>query len=273
MAAVTLLASCSSIPTRDERLQAARDTAPAGYRDVIVATQNFDLLSFVPASSFHNEEIIVFIEGDGFAWLNKTTPSQDPTPITQTVLSLLRSSARPNAIYLARPCQFVGPTNGNCAPRLWMTARYSDEVIDAMNEALNALKNEFAASEVWLVGHSGGGTIATLLAATRSDVSKIVTIAAPLDIDAFTSHHGVTPMSASLNPTKHVAALSNTPQLHLFGSDDKTVPEHLVQTYLDALPSKDCVQTKTVPATHQAGWGDLEPHPLDMTTTCKANRP
>ena len=53
---------------------------------------------------------------------------------------------------------------------------------------------------IHLFGYSGGGVVAALLAAHFSNTKRLVTIAAPLDLDAWVHLHGFSPMEGSLNP-------------------------------------------------------------------------
>lgn len=43
----------------------------------------------------------IYIEGDGFAWINPYTPSADPTPSETTALNLAQKDPFANVIYLA----------------------------------------------------------------------------------------------------------------------------------------------------------------------------
>ena len=64
----------------------------------------------------------VYIEGDGFAWVNRTTPSDDPTPRNPLGLKLAAADPSPNVLYLARPCQYVGlQSAGICTTRKMLT--------------------------------------------------------------------------------------------------------------------------------------------------------
>ena len=267
--AVFSLNGCMSVPDLQARQEKAALAAPNGYERQIIRTQSFDLLSYAPEAGTALTEMIVYIEGDGFAWKTRNTPSDDPTPITQTVLSLMAANARSNTAYLARPCQFVGATSRGCSTDLWTGARYSEPIIAALDDALTAFQDTYGAQNFTLIGYSGGGTVSLLLAARRPDVSAVITFGAPLDITAFTEHHSVTPMTASLNPTDVAPMLTNIPQIHLFGNKDEIVPASLSQGYLDALDNRHCVQTILVPATHWSGWTALSPSPGEKTPACK----
>ncbi len=271
LAALTLLSlnGCGA-PDLKARQMGATAIVPASYEELTLATRSFDLRSYAPRDRAPSQELRVFIEGDGFAWERRNRPSSDPTPITQTVLSLVVASEKPNLVYLARPCQFVGATSRNCQEKLWTHARYSEPVVASLGQALDQLKAQFRSDRLVLVGYSGGGTLAALLAARRSDVSGFVTMAAPLVTAAFTEFHKVSPMSGSLNPTDQAHILSRIPQTHLTGKDDKIVPPSLIFTYQQALADTRCVETINVSADHWSGWIDIAPNPADITPTCKA---
>ena len=68
-----------------------------------------------------------------------------------------------------------------------------------MAEAITEVRQPRHRSIV-LIGHSGGGTLAVLLAPRIEDVSGVVSIAANLDIDAWADHHNYDRLTGSLNP-------------------------------------------------------------------------
>ena len=84
------------------------------------------------------------------------------------------------------------------------------------------------ARQLRLVGYSGGGTLAALLAARRADVCQLITVASNLDIERWASHHKVSPLWGSENPASYGAALQHLPQYHLIGGDDQVVPATIV---------------------------------------------
>ncbi|MCR9241661.1 MAG: hypothetical protein NXH87_09805 [Rhodobiaceae bacterium] len=263
------LNGCSA-PDLKARQLGATSTVPATYEELTLATQSFDLRSYAPRDKSPRQELRIFIEGDGFAWERRDRPSPDPTPITQTVLSLVAASNQPNLIYLARPCQFVGARSRNCQESLWTNERYSEAVVSSLNQAIDHLMTEYKAKHLILIGYSGGGTLAALLAARRSDLSGFVTLAAPLDTAAFSEFHNVSPMTGSLNPMDQAHLLSRIPQIHFAGDKDKIVPLQLVLTYQHALANDQCSMIITASADHRSGWTGITPNPADITPTCKA---
>ncbi len=263
------LHGCSA-PDLKARQLGATSIVPATYDELTLATQSFDLRSYAPRDKSPRQELRVFIEGDGFAWERRDRPSPDPTPITQTVLSLVAASNQPNLIYLARPCQFVGADSRNCQEKFWTNERYSEAVVLSLNQAIDHLMAEYKANHLILIGYSGGGTLAALLAARRSDVSGFVTLAAPLDTAAFSEFHNVSPMTGSLNPMDQAHLLSRIPQIHFAGDKDEIVPLQLVLTYQHALANDQCSMIITASADHWSGWTGITPNPADITPTCKA---
>jgi len=263
------LNGCSA-PDLKARQLGATSIVPATYEELTLATQSFDLRSYAPRDKSPRQELRVFIEGDGFAWERRDRPSSDPTPITQTVLSLVAASNQPNLIYLARPCQFVGARSRNCQESLWTNERYSEAVVSSLNQAIDHLMTEYKAKHLILIGYSGGGTLAALLAARRSDVSGFVTLAAPLDTAEFSEFHNVSPMTGSLNPMDQAHLLSRIPQIHFAGDKDEIVPLQLVLTYQHALAKDQCSMIITASADHWSGWTGITPNPADITPTCKA---
>jgi pimeloyl-ACP methyl ester carboxylesterase len=140
----------------------------------------------------------------------------------------------PAVAYLARPCQYLPPAQrAQCDPQLWMRARFDDEAIAALNAAVDRIKQDYRAAGVNLVGYSGGGAMAALLAARRSDVNCLVTIAAPLDTRAWTDSLGVSPLDRSLNPADYADRLRKVRQTHFRGMRDKVVAPATIGRYLE----------------------------------------
>lgn len=141
------------------------------------------------------------------------------------------------AVYLARPCQYVSPDDArDCREAYWTGRRFAPEVIAAADQAIGALKQRFGAGKLALIGYSGGGAVAALVAARRSDVARLVTVAGNLDHRAWTARHGVPPLEGSLNPADEWQSLQAIPQLHLVGGEDTNVSADVVRAYLARFP-------------------------------------
>jgi dienelactone hydrolase len=181
--------------------------------------------------------LYVFIEGDGSPWRrNGTLVADDPTPHHALALELATRTPG-SVIYLGRPCYFSARNDAACESRVWSSQRYSALVVESMA----AVANRYAAANnshcVILVGYSGGGTLAVLMAPLIPAACAVVTIAADLDIEAWTAWHGYLPLEGSLNPATQAALEPLIQQLHLVGDRDTTVPPRLSRRYFDRLNS------------------------------------
>lgn len=176
-------------------------------------------------------EAVVYIEGDGAPWLSHYHPPADPTPENPTALAMAAADPSPFVTYLGRPCQYQSnPLLAACSPRYWTSHRFAPEVIAAYQEILDWMKREKGVTRFRLVGYSGGGVIATLLANRRQDVVQLTTVAAPLAVGRWTAHHGVSDLNAGLDPMSE-SPRSQIPQLHLVGEKDKITPPVVVEAY------------------------------------------
>ena len=253
-----LLAACAGAPAPAEREAKANEIASTnGFATTTLQTAQFDLLSrFSGAAS--GGLLTVYIEGDGLAWERRDRRSSDPTPVAPVAMKLAAADPASAVAYLARPCQYTGGDAArNCRSDLWTTERYGEVSVSAMNEALDKLKENAGASRLALVGYSGGGTIAALLAARRSDITWIKTVAAPLDTDAFTTLHKVTPLSGSLNPADGAAGLKDLPQIHYVGQKDDVVPAAINRRFLARMGETSCAELVTIAGMDHARWDEV----------------
>ncbi len=208
----------------------------AGFYPVIIDTPQFNLQAFVRPKT-RVEVLSIYLEGDGHAWKNRNTPSDDPTPIDPVALKLTLKDPAPGVAYLGRPCQYLGAQKSkNCNERVWTNRRFAPEVVAASNLAIDQLKDHYQAQKVKLIGYSGGGAIALLAAAYRTDVVQVITIAGNLDTQAWVLHHRVSPLLGSLNPADFIEQLVNTPQIHFVGNRDEVVPISVAQSYVSKFP-------------------------------------
>lgn len=245
-----MLSSCVSIPDAGQRSASATQLAAShGWVAQPLHTGNFVLQAMLPPTPPVAERLTVYIEGDGLAWLNRDTPSFDPTPITPLALQLALQDDGP-AAYLARPCQYLLAANPECGQRYWTQQRFAPELIAASNQALEQLKQRFQARQLVLVGYSGGAAVAALLAARRSDVAGLITVAGNLDHAAWTSQLALTPLRGSLNVADSWAQLLRVPQLHFVGADDSQTGMLAVAPFVQRFPP-----AQRPPVSIQAGFG------------------
>lgn len=194
----------------------------------------------------------IYIEGDGRAWLRSNRPSMDPTPVNRLVHHLMLQDKSPDLAYIAQPCQYV--MNENCSRQVWTFKRYSPKVLKVINTAVESLKESGQYEKLELVGYSGGGALALLIAAHRNDVASVRTVAGNLSPKFLNRHHGVSEMPAALNPVDFSAQLSSIAQIHFLGARDSVVPVQVSQHYLEAFEDTSCINVERVNADHQSGW-------------------
>jgi len=168
----------------------------------------------------------VYLDGDGTPW-RVWGPATDPTPRNPLVLRLMALDPDPS-LYLGRPCYLGLAETPPCSAALWTAERYSEAVVASMAAALDRfLMGSDVDRLVWF-GYSGGGTLATLLAPRFDRSTDLITIAANLDIDAWTDLHGYSRLIGSLNPSRQAPLPARIRQRHYVGAKDRVVPEEVV---------------------------------------------
>ena len=223
------LAGCASNAQRIERLAGTLGMS----RSFLEAGAFLSLLFLRGSPAPADVPLTIFIEGDGVPWRGGMEPSLDPTTSDPIALKLLGRSPLP-AAYVTRPC-YQGMTGPRCTPERWTMERYSDEIVSSMTAAVRTAATRANARHVVLVGYSGGGVLAVLIAERLDDVAGVVTIGANLDIDAWTRHHGYLPLAGSLNPASSTAA-HGWPEIHLYGEGDTVVPPATSAAYFERFP-------------------------------------
>ena len=270
--AASLLSSCAvgTISSRGETAQ--RIAAPAFMIERTIPANPFMLTAFERVHDTGGTSANVYIEGDGLAWVSKTRRSLDPTPKNPVSLSLASRDDAKNVIYLARPCQYSKLIDNTkpCPAAYWTNKRYAPEVLSAYNEALDNIRTHHNVKSFNLVGFSGGGTVAALLAASRSDIASLRTVAGNLDHAAHSRYHNVSKLNGSLNPPDYAARLRDVPQIHYVGAQDSIVPSAILHSYMQALGDTSCVRYDLVQgASHSDGWSDKWPALLAEKPDCK----
>jgi len=107
--------------------------------------------------------------------------------------------------------------------------RYSPQVVSSLEAAIRHISAQRSAQRLTLIGYSGGGVLAMLLAERLESTQAVVTIAANLDTSAWTKHHHYSPLVGSLNPARQPPLSSNIRQFHLAGAKDVRVPAENVK--------------------------------------------
>lgn len=227
------------------------------WKSARIQTETFELWS-ATKSDKKTKTLTVYIEGDGHAWESPKQPSDDPTPIQPVGLELALQDPSSDVAYLARPCQYVGAeTPRNCSKAYWTYKRFAPEVITSLNEAITQLKQRQHAQELILVGFSGGGAVAALIAAQRKDVVKLITVAGNLDITAWVTYHRLTPLTGSLNPADFVTQLQPIAQLHFAGRQDQVIPVSITESFIKRFPAQQRPKLVVIEKfTHVCCWAE-----------------
>lgn len=237
-----------------------------GLKRGLVTTDSFVLTSFSRFSD-PNGPVDIYIEGDGMAWKNRTQPSMNPTPRQALGLALAGADSAANVVYLARPCQFTAMAmNPRCEVSYWTGKRYAPEIIASMDQAISQVADGRAIN---LIGYSGGGAVAVLVAARRPDIVSIRTVAGNLDHDEVNRIHEVSPMPLSLNAMAEAQRVASIPQVHFSGDKDKVVPPAIAERFRAASSSR-CVRTRVVAGlAHDGDWPAVWPSLLLETPRCE----
>lgn len=219
-----------------------------------------------------DQPVNIYIEGDGLAWLSRYQLSADPTPRVAIGLALAALDPATNAVYLARPCQFNDFNLTPCDSAYWSNKRFSQEVIDAMNQAVSSFMRKTHDQKINLIGYSGGAAVAALLAACRHDVVSLRTVAGNLDHNFVNQYHEVDALPESLNAIDIAEKIKALPQLHFVGTSDKVIPKQVALRFIARLQSQSspapCARLIVVEAGHQDHWAQQWPQLLRQPLPC-----
>jgi hypothetical protein len=243
-----MLVGCADISPQSRRQNAGNFADQAGWHKLSIPTDHFTLSAYVPKTSAQSDTLTVYIEGDGLAWLTRSQASNDPTPRNPIGLQLALRHPKGLAVYLARPCQYDEAINANnCRQTYWTDGRFAPEVIEASNQAISVLKQRMGAKQLILVGYSGGGAVAALVAARRSDIAELITVAGNLDHRVWTSMHHVPALKDSLNPADVWQSLIKIPQRHFVGARDDVVSQNVTEAFVSKFPVQKRPQVVVIP--------------------------
>ena len=200
-----------------------------------IATDDFLLTTYQRFdSTADNKQMVVYIEGDGMAWISRDQLSNNPTPVQPIALKLASIDTNSNVLYIARPCQYLWPQKmDRCSSRYWSDKRGSEEVISSINQAISIVKQKQNIPSIRLIGYSGGGGIAALIADRRADVSEFVSVSGNLNYKLFTQTHNLSPMNGSIDPITVANQIGSIPQIHYVGADDKIIPKQIALSFSD----------------------------------------
>jgi dienelactone hydrolase len=222
--ALTLLA-CATPAERVRQRAAELQLTP-----IPLAGAGFDHVAFMAGGTSGGRTLHVYIEHDGTPWLGGTRVSPDPAPRTPVALELMARDDGPR-LFLGRPCYYEPDADPRCTPLLWTHQRYSPDVVRSMVAALRRFLVAQPYDRIVLIGYSGGGTLAWLMASDVPATAAVVTLAANLDTDLWTGLHGYSPLSGSLNPALQPPLPATIAQVHYAGERDDNVPPRIAASF------------------------------------------
>ncbi len=204
-----------------------------GFKSEKVDSAQFQHRVFLSKNISDGEILHVYLDGDGTPWERNRWIADDPSARNPLILNLMNQDKMPS-ILLGRPCYYGFNQAMECDSKYWTSHRYSKQVIDSMAHALNKWLGAHNFKEIVLIGYSGGGTIAILMAGKINNISTVVTVAANLDVARWSEFHGYSALKDSLNPTGQVALDVSIKQIHFAGKDDEVVPLFIIKEYADS---------------------------------------
>jgi pimeloyl-ACP methyl ester carboxylesterase len=227
---IAVLASACS--TSGQRIDQLAQTA--GLSRTVIDAEGFPTLIYMKrVNGAADAPYTIFLEGDGRP-RDGNVPSTDPTTRNPLALRLLLRTPQAGA-YVARPCyqEQLAPA---CTPELWTSARYSEQVVSSLTSAVRQVAQHADARKIVLVGYSGGGALAVLIAERLDNVAAVITISANLDTEAWTSQQHYLPLAESLNPAQSTRE-HPWPEIHLHGARDSVVPTATTAAYFERYPA------------------------------------
>lgn len=227
------LSGCGTLDSFGGASEIAAWAGQRGFSITNVQAGKFRLAAFVRKTPVPNDTLTIYIEGDGAVWPTPYHPPRDPTPVRPNSLSLAAADPSTATVYFGRPCQYLSELALQaCDSAYWTERRFAPEVVAAYNAAINQQKSALAARRLRLVGYSGGGVLAALLAARRNDVDVLITVAAPLALADWVAWHKASPLKGSLDPAELGENVRMPPSVHFVGGKDEVVPAMVVDRFI-----------------------------------------
>ncbi len=265
---ILLAYGCSNFQSIQKRFENADVISKrADLQKEYFYTDNFLLTTFHRGLKNVKKDLVVYIEGDGSAWKGKYRLSENPTPKNPVALKLAAKDTTDSILYIARPCMYLEQKlMPDCPEIFWSSHRYSEEVISSINQVIDRAIGMSLTNSLTIIGYSGGGTVAALIAARRNDVASLITIASNLDHKYWTDMHDISPLIGSLNPLEYANNLSTIEQIHFVGAKDKMVHRANVESYLSKMPLKDKIYINVIEDfDHSCCWEKAWPELLNTT--------
>lgn len=262
---LAVMQGCASCPMDDADARAA---AASMQRHEITAG-SFRMTTYSRIRDT-NQPLTIYIDGDVRGWTPSADPGVDSTPDDYLGLRLATLDPSINVLYIAHPCQF-GIDDPVCFDESWQSGPYARQILASINRTIDHTTVVFPHPQLNLVGYSGGGAIAAVLAAQRHDVLSLRTIAGNLDPGGDERAHASDPQDDYINPIENAQRLSLLAQVHYVGDKDVFVPPFVTENFVKAVGPSPCLKvTHVEDATHQSGWEDFWESNATKIPTCGA---
>ena len=247
-----LLTSCSQT-SPDQRNDFINGLNLNQFNKNTYSTKFFNIYSL--EKIINNRKLTIYIEGDGVSWVDRFTPSSNPSPTDPLAFKMALIDKGENIIYLARPCQYVW--SKNCNQDIWTISQYSPRVLSSYEEIINHLSKKY--NEIHLVGYSGGAGIAMYLGSIGNEsVKSIRTIAGNINHNELSKILDISRLKKSVNFYSIEKKIKKVPQTHYYGLNDETVPNELQISYAERNLDNKCIKIQSVNnASHNEGWLDF----------------
>ncbi|MDR0881836.1 MAG: alpha/beta hydrolase [Candidatus Adiutrix sp.] len=254
-----LLAGCQPAGRNQSSAWANLTARGAGYdfQPLVFNAPPFTLSGLLRGQPGASPDLVVYLEGDGRGVVRGHV-TQDPTPNRAMGFELARSDPAPAILYLARVGQFQPGQTGPAYQEYWSNKRLSEEVVRAASQAIDEAKSQIGARRLHLIGYSGGGGLAVLLAERRSDVATLATVAGLLDTQWWVRENNFQPLTGSLNPADQAALIATLPQVHFFGAEDAIIPPAMSARFQTLAPFTRFQRAQQA-TNHWKAWPDLWP--------------
>jgi pimeloyl-ACP methyl ester carboxylesterase len=248
----------------------ADEALALGFAPGVLAGDPFRHVVYVAQADARGDSLHVYIEHDGTPWIDVGRVSDDPTPRTPFALELMAHDAGPR-LFLGRPCYFETHGDDGCSKGMWTYRRYAPEVVQSMAAALRGYLAKHPFPRVVLIGYSGGGALAWLLASRIPQTTAVVTVAANLDVAAWTELHDYTPLAASLDPATQPPLASGIRQVNFVGGRDANVPPSIAFAFRRTHPRAEVIEIPEFD--HRCCWIDRWPALLARLELARAAEP
>lgn len=264
------LNACSPIDAEVREVTAERIARPAFMVERKVSADN---MNFQVWERMHERgaPVNIYIEGDGYTKTHSEWLGGDPSPRNPLALNLASRDKSKNLMHIARPCQYMESQNEKvCKEAYYKNRRYSPEVLAAYSDIIDEAKRKWEFTEINLIGYDGGANIAAALAASRSDVVSLRTVAGILNPPMVYKNTKETLDKDSILATDIASSLSAMPQHHFIGAGDTYVPAGVYHTFRQAMGESNCVHYSFVQdADHDRGWVERWPELMKLSLSCK----